>query len=284
MANRQRAKKRSSAKQVAVAKPRPKASRDSSAKSKRASRSSGTVATAKKPKTRPVSTKASTVTAPVRSKATPGNNIRKDRRKVVSGSAAVEVARAAAAVDTSLTGEAAANATVRGSDAPVRKHSRVASSNGRKPSSEKKTKKIRRREYEEQPVRMQKSRLKPHEVEEYRRLLLEKRRQLIGDMGLLSEEATGTSRKDSAGDLSLMPNHMADLGSDNWEQEFTLGLLENERNLLREIDEALARIDAGTYGVCIATGKPISKVRLNAKPWARYCIEHARRRELGLVS
>jgi RNA polymerase-binding transcription factor DksA len=81
-----------------------------------------------------------------------------------------------------------------------------------------------------------------------------------------------------------MPIHMADLGSDNWEQEFTLGLLENEEALVREIDEALARIETRTYGMCLATHKRISKARLRAKPWAKFCIEYARAREEGRVS
>lgn len=114
-------------------------------------------------------------------------------------------------------------------------------------------------------------------------MLLAKRRELLGDMGALSDEAR-SNRQDAAGDLSLMPNHMADLGSDNWEQEFTLGLLENQRQILREIDEALERIDNGTYGICLGTGKAITKARLRAKPWAKYCIEYARLLELGRVS
>lgn len=80
-----------------------------------------------------------------------------------------------------------------------------------------------------------------------------------------------------------MPTHMADVGSDNWEQEFTFGLIENERTLIREIDDALGRIRDGSYGVCLATHKPIAKSRLKAKPWAKYCIEYARLRDLGRV-
>jgi DnaK suppressor protein len=124
-----------------------------------------------------------------------------------------------------------------------------------------------------------KSRLTPQEIDEFREMLLAKRKQIIGDMGSLSEEVLRTNRQDAAGDLSLMPNHMADLGSDNWEQEFTFGLIENERRLLREIDEALERINAGTYGICVGTGRAIGKARLLAKPWAKYCIEYARERE-----
>jgi len=97
----------------------------------------------------------------------------------------------------------------------------------------------------------------------------------------MTDEALRKTRQSSTGDLSNMPIHMADLGSDNFEQEFTLGLIESERQILREIDEALARIENGTYGICLATGRPISKARLKAKPWAKYCIEYAKRLERG---
>jgi DnaK suppressor protein len=133
------------------------------------------------------------------------------------------------------------------------------------------------------PTPSRKSRLSPSEFEEFRQLLLDKRREVIGDVRTLQNEVL---RKGSSGETSggsTMPIHMADLGSDTWEQELTLGLIENERGLLREIDEALARIEDRTYGVCMATNKPITKARLRAKPWAKYCIEYARKRELGLV-
>ena len=80
-----------------------------------------------------------------------------------------------------------------------------------------------------------------------------------------------------------MPTHLADLGTDNYEQEFTLGLLESEGILLKEIDEALERIERGTYGTCLGTDKPIGKARLRARPWAKYCIDYARMVEQGLI-
>jgi DnaK suppressor protein len=126
-----------------------------------------------------------------------------------------------------------------------------------------------------------KTKLNAKELAEFRELLLAKRAELIGDVGNLAGEALGQNRRDASGDLSIMPIHMADLGSDNWEQEFTLGLLDNERRLLREIDEALARIEDRTYGICLATHRPITKTRLRAKPWAQYCIEYARALEAG---
>jgi len=87
------------------------------------------------------------------------------------------------------------------------------------------------------------------------------------------------ARNASLGDIAHMPLHMADVGSDYYEQELTLGLVESERNMIQEINEALARIAEGTYGVCQVTGKRIKKARLNAKPWAKYCIEAAREME-----
>ncbi len=116
--------------------------------------------------------------------------------------------------------------------------------------------------------------LTPEEIEEFRELLVMKRAQILGDMTTLQNEALNKNRRDASGDLSSMPIHMADLGSDNYELEFTLGLIEGERSTLREIEEALERIKKGTYGVCEATGKPIGKARLRARPWARYCYEY----------
>lgn len=119
------------------------------------------------------------------------------------------------------------------------------------------------------------------ELDEFRQLLLSKRQEIVRDVTNLEDEAI--RQASGAGTSSSMPIHMADLGTDTWEQELTLGLIENERSLLREIDEAIERIENRTYGICLATNKRISKARLQAKPWAKYCIEYARRRELGLA-
>jgi RNA polymerase-binding protein DksA len=114
--------------------------------------------------------------------------------------------------------------------------------------------------------------LSSKELEHFRDLLLEKRRELVGDMYSMESEAL----RSSGSNLSNLPVHMADMGTDNYEQEFTLGLVEKDRGLLREINSALAKIQNGTYGICEGTGKPISKARLEAQPWARHSIEYAR--------
>jgi DnaK suppressor protein len=114
------------------------------------------------------------------------------------------------------------------------------------------------------------------ELEHFADLLLAKRRELVGDMSSMEREAL---RSGSASNLSTLPMHMADMGTDNYEQEFTLGLVEKDRNLLREINHALAKIQNGTYGICEGTGIAISKFRLEAQPWARFSIEYARQKE-----
>jgi len=60
--------------------------------------------------------------------------------------------------------------------------------------------------------------------------------------------------------------------------------MDSERKLLREIDNALVRLEKKTYGICEGTGKPISKARLEAQPWARYCVKYARMLEQGLIA
>lgn len=122
--------------------------------------------------------------------------------------------------------------------------------------------------------------LSREEFAHFREMLLAKRADLVGDVSTLHDEAQ-RSRRDAAGDLSTMPIHMADLGTDNYERELTLGLIEGEHALLNEIDEALVRIQDGRYGRCLATGKPIGKARLKAKPWAQYCYEYMLAQEKG---
>lgn len=117
------------------------------------------------------------------------------------------------------------------------------------------------------------------EIEKLKAMLLAKRNEILGNVTSMEDEAL---RRENS-DLSHMPIHMADLGTDNFDQEFTLGLMEGERKLLIEIYDALSRIENGTYGICEGSGKSILKTRLEAIPWARYCVEYARLLEKGLV-
>jgi RNA polymerase-binding transcription factor DksA len=116
------------------------------------------------------------------------------------------------------------------------------------------------------------TKLTKKELDEYRALLLDKRR---ATMRLLNGMEDAALRSPD-GNLSNMPNHMADMGSDVYDQDFTLSMAEGERKILEEIDAALLRIENKTYGVCQLSGKPISKARLEAKPWAKYTVEAER--------
>ena len=128
-----------------------------------------------------------------------------------------------------------------------------------------------------------KSPLTARELRSFRQVLLEKRQELMGDLDGIENEALHRGRPNVSGDLSTLPTHPADVGSDNYEQEFSLGLLESERELLAKIEGALERIRDKTYGVCMGTGKSIAKTRLKARPWTRYCIDYAEKLEKGLV-
>lgn len=115
--------------------------------------------------------------------------------------------------------------------------------------------------------------MKDNELGVFKKILLERRQALAGDVNRMGDEAMRRSRQNASGDLSTMPFHMADIGTDNYEQEFTLGMIENEEDELRAIDDALEKIDEGVYGICEGCEKKIPKARLRVMPHARYCVE-----------
>ncbi len=124
-----------------------------------------------------------------------------------------------------------------------------------------------------------KTHFKAADLKKFERLLLQKRAEILGDVNHMKEETLKKERSD----LSNVPFHMADAGSDNYELENTLGLMDEEVKLLVEIDAAMVRIENKTYGICEGSGKPIPKTRLEAIPWARYCVEYKQLLEKGLV-
>jgi RNA polymerase-binding protein DksA len=115
------------------------------------------------------------------------------------------------------------------------------------------------------------------ELESFRQNLLSLRQRLTGDVSHLADEALRAMGGEASGSLSNAPLHMADLGTDNFEQEFTLSLLQNQEQVLGEITMALDRISKGSYGQCEECGSPIAKGRLQALPYARYCVDCARK-------
>ncbi len=123
------------------------------------------------------------------------------------------------------------------------------------------------------------TKLKPADLEIYRKRLLEFRNRLRGDLDQMTDEALHRNQAEASSNLSKVPMHMADLGTDQFEQEFTLGLIETEQGTLDEVEEALQRIGSGAFGLCQHCGKPIAKARLQAIPYTKHCIECAREQE-----
>jgi RNA polymerase-binding protein DksA len=123
--------------------------------------------------------------------------------------------------------------------------------------------------------------LKNEEVETFRSTLLGLRSRLRGDLDQMTDEALRRSQSETSGNLSNVPLHMADLGTENYDQEFTLGLIENEQATLDQVQSALNRIDAGTFGKCDECGDAIAKPRLQALPYTKHCIQCARKLEGG---
>ncbi len=115
------------------------------------------------------------------------------------------------------------------------------------------------------------------ELDSFRQTLLNLRSRLNGDVSHLADEALRSTGGEASGSLSNAPLHMADLGTDNFEQEFTLGLLQNQEQALKEIGDALERLRRGVFGRCEECEAAIPKGRLQALPYARYCVACARK-------
>ncbi len=121
--------------------------------------------------------------------------------------------------------------------------------------------------------------MKKAELKVYKQLLLALRARLRGDVSAMADAALKKTRSEANGDLSSMPMHMADIGSDNFEQEFTLSLMETEEDTLSAIETALEKIEDGSYGLCEECEGVISKARLQAIPYTPLCIKCAQKLE-----
>jgi DnaK suppressor protein len=122
----------------------------------------------------------------------------------------------------------------------------------------------------------QTNKLSKKQLDYYRQLLIEKMYEILGDVNAMEETLFQGS-----GELSKMPLHLADIGTDSYEQEFNLGLVAEERKILLDIQQALGRIAEGSFGICEGLGTPIEVNRLEAIPWTRYSLEYARMIESG---
>ncbi|MDX2036107.1 MAG: TraR/DksA C4-type zinc finger protein [Isosphaeraceae bacterium] len=121
--------------------------------------------------------------------------------------------------------------------------------------------------------------LKPEEVDSFRSQLKALSARLRGDLDQMTDEALGSAGPDASGNLTNVPPQPADVGTENYDQEFTLSLIENEQFTLEQIEDALIRVQAGTYGKCVECGEMVGRERLKAIPYTPFCIDCARAME-----
>ena len=120
--------------------------------------------------------------------------------------------------------------------------------------------------------------MKKVEMRPYKKILLNLRARLRGDVSTLADAAL-SSGASATGELSNLPSHLADMGSDTFEQDNTLRLMDNEGEVLEQIETALERINAGVYGSCQECEGRIPKMRLNALPYTSLCVKCASKLE-----
>jgi len=117
------------------------------------------------------------------------------------------------------------------------------------------------------------------DLKEFKKIVLRKKEEIFDDLQHISDDTLRKSQKEASGDISGYTYHMADVATDNYDREFSLGLASNERKFLYELDDALKRIEDGSFGICDDCKGQITKIRLKAVPSARLCIKCQQKRE-----
>jgi len=126
-----------------------------------------------------------------------------------------------------------------------------------------------------------KTSLSNQKLKTFKKFLIARKQFLLETLSQMEEESLTKSRREASGDLSNVPLHIADMGSDTFEQDFAIGLMESEGEEVHEIDNALERIENKTYGLCELCNKPIPEKRLRAIPYAHLCIKCKEKEESG---
>ena len=102
---------------------------------------------------------------------------------------------------------------------------------------------------------------------------LEQERERLAET-LANLEADAEAQKDSLQELSVVDEHQGDIGTETFEREKDLSIIESVQAGLEDIERALGRLADGNYGTCEICSKPIGDERLDAVPAARFCVEH----------
>jgi RNA polymerase-binding protein DksA len=113
----------------------------------------------------------------------------------------------------------------------------------------------------------------------FKKLILKRKEEILDEIKHISEDTLKKSQKEASGDISGYTYHMADVATDTYDREFSLGLASAEREALYELNDALKKIEEGNFGICEDCKTPITKTRLKAVPYARLCVKCQERRE-----
>lgn len=124
-----------------------------------------------------------------------------------------------------------------------------------------------------------KKKLTKKELVEFKKLVLKKKDEILDDIKHISDDTLKKSQKDASGDISGYTYHMADVATDTYDREFSLGLASSDRQFIYELDDALKRIEDGTFGICEDCKALIAKNRLKAVPHARLCVKCQEKKE-----
>ena len=119
------------------------------------------------------------------------------------------------------------------------------------------------------------------DTDRFRERLLDERRRVEAAIHYLREEHPGSLEDETEESLGGGENHLGDTATATLDREIDYTLEENSEQVLAEIDDALARIESGTFGTCRTCGQPIAPERLEAMPWATQCIDCKRKAERG---
>jgi RNA polymerase-binding protein DksA len=124
-----------------------------------------------------------------------------------------------------------------------------------------------------------KKKLNKKELAEFKKIVLKRKEEISDEIKHISDDTLKKSQKEASGDISGYTYHMADVATDNYDREFSLGLASSERKSLFELDDALKRIEEGVFGICEECKLLISKSRLKAVPSARLCVKCQEKKE-----
>lgn len=128
-------------------------------------------------------------------------------------------------------------------------------------------------------MRSGKNKFNKKELAEFKKLILKRKEEVVEGIKHISEDTLKKTQKDAAGDISGYTYHMADVATDTYDREFSLGIASNDRKVLYELDDAIKKTEDGTFGICEDCKSMITKTRLKALPSARLCVKCQEKKE-----